>query len=183
MRSGTSIRNNLTGESLTVFVSEDDTAGARQLYEVYLPPQRPSPPRHYHLGFTETFSVLEGALDLFLDRELRHVTLHPGESLTVQLRQIHTFANLRDTPTRITVDTRPAGGVVRAFQIVYGIANNGGSAPDGLPQNPLARLIFIRTTQGYLPQIPLLLQKTIFAVANIIAHLTGLHRRLSRYYS
>jgi len=182
MRSGLTIRNDRTGESLTVLISELDSLGARQLYEVYLPPHRPSPPRHYHLAFTETFTVLEGALDLFLDREHRHVILNPGESLTVQLRQIHTFANLHDSPARITVDTRPAGGVVQAFQIAYGVANDGGSGPDGLPTDPLTRLIFVRTTQGYWPQIPLLVQKISFAAANLLAHVTGLHRRLSRYY-
>jgi hypothetical protein len=28
----------------------------------------------------------------------------------------------------MTVDTRPAGGVVKAFQLAYGVANAGGAA-------------------------------------------------------
>ena len=181
MRSGATIRNNRTGESITMIVSEEDSAGARQFYEVHLPAHRPSPPRHYHLDFSETFSVVAGGLDIFLDREHRHVVLRPGESLTVGPRQIHTFANLRATPSRITIDTRPAAGVVRAFEIAYGVANDGGSGPDGLPTDPLTRLIFTRTTQGYLPQIPLSLQKIAFRAAVALSYLTGLHRRLSRY--
>lgn len=49
-----------TGETLTMLVSEEDNGGVRQLYQVRLPPRRRSPPLHYHLRLTETFSVMEG---------------------------------------------------------------------------------------------------------------------------
>jgi hypothetical protein len=52
---------------------------------------------HYHLDFTETFSALEGKLDLYLGRQRKHLILNPGESVTAQLRQLHTFANERDS--------------------------------------------------------------------------------------
>jgi hypothetical protein len=35
----------------------------------------------------------------------------------------------------------------------YGIANDGGVARDGSPKNPIARFVFVKTTQGYLAGI------------------------------
>jgi mannose-6-phosphate isomerase-like protein (cupin superfamily) len=124
-----------------MLVSKEENGGTRQLYQVHLPPGRPSPPFHYHLKFTETFSVIEGALDLYLGREHRHIVLNARQSVTAEICQVHTFANERDTSAVITIQTKPAGGVVRAFQLAYGVANDGGAAKDGLPRNPLVRLI------------------------------------------
>jgi mannose-6-phosphate isomerase-like protein (cupin superfamily) len=172
------IRNEDSGETLTILVSEQESAGARQLYQVALPPWRPSPPLHYHVDFTETFSVVEGVLDVYLGRERKHLLLKPEESVTVPVRQLHTFANQRDVTTVITVDTQPAGGVVKAFELAYGIANSGGAAKDGLPRNPLARLLFIRISQGFLPAIPLSIQKAVLALAGFLAKISGLEKRL-----
>jgi quercetin dioxygenase-like cupin family protein len=182
MRAGQSIGNRHTGETLTMLISEEETHGTRQLYQVYLPPHRPSPPMHYHLNFTENFSVLEGKLDLYLGSRRKHVILNPGESLTAQIRQPHTFANERDSPALIMIDTLPAAGVVRAFQLAYGVANDGGASPDGLPKNPLIRLLFVRMTQGFLPGIPLFLQRAVFNAVAAIANFTGLQSRLQKYF-
>lgn len=57
MKKNQVIRNNATGETLTMLVSDEDNSGACQLYEVFLPPRRPSPPLHYPADFIETFTV------------------------------------------------------------------------------------------------------------------------------
>jgi mannose-6-phosphate isomerase-like protein (cupin superfamily) len=181
MRAGESIRNNQTGETLIMLVNEEENGGARQLYEVHLPPRRPSPPLHYHLAFAETFQVVEGALDMYLGRERNHVVVHPEEKLTAEIGQLHTFANERDTPAVITIETKPAGGVVRAFQLAYGVANDGGAARDGLPRNPIIRLVFIRMSEGFLPRVPLIVQKAVLGVAAFVARITGIEKRLRRY--
>lgn len=181
MRAGESIRNNRTGETLTMLVSEEENGGARQLYEVHVPAGRPSPPLHRHLAFTETFQVVKGSLDMYLGRERNHVRIHPEEKLTAEIGQLHTFANESGTPAVIRIETKPAGGVVRAFQIAYGVANEGGSARDGLPRNPIVRLVFIRTSEGFLPRVPVIVQKAVFRAADFVAQLTGIEKRLTRY--
>jgi mannose-6-phosphate isomerase-like protein (cupin superfamily) len=183
MRAGETIRNKQTGEALTVLVSEEETAGARQLYQVYIPAKRPSPPSHYHRNFTETFSVLEGKLDIYLGRERRHILLDSQQSVTASIGQVHTFANERDTPALITIETEPAAGVIRAFQLADGIANEGGASPDGLPRNPLVRLVFIKMSEGFLPDIPLFLQKAVYNLAAFIAQFTWMQRTLKKYFS
>jgi quercetin dioxygenase-like cupin family protein len=183
MKKNQTIRNNATGETLTMLISEEDNGGACQLYEVHLPPRRPGPPLHYHTDFIETFTVRQGQLDIYLDKDQKHVLLLPGKNATAQLRQLHRFANEHDEPAIFTIETKPAGGVVKAFQLVYGIANDGGTAKDGLPRNPIARLVFIKTAQGYLPGIPRTLQKLVFACAALLARITGLEKRWQVYFT
>lgn len=183
VKSGQAIENRKTGERLTMITSEADTGGAFQLYRVDLPPLRPGPPLHYHVAFAETFTVLEGTLDIYLGRERRHLRLKSGESILAEAGQLHTFENHSDLPCRMTVETRPAGGVVRAFQLAYGIANDGGAAKDGLPKNPLIRLRFIQISQGFIPGPPRAFQKALFTAAELLSRITGVERRLQRYLS
>jgi mannose-6-phosphate isomerase-like protein (cupin superfamily) len=183
MKKDRTIRNRQTGETLTMLVSEEDNGGTLQIYRVYLPPHRPNPPLHYHIAFTETFTAHEGSLDMYLGRERRLIVLKPGESVTAQIRQPHTFANRADTPCVMTVETRPAGGVVKAFQLAYAAANNGGATADGLPRNPLIRLRFIEISQGFLPGIPIWAQKAVFRLAAFLAVISGMERRIKSYQS
>lgn len=183
MKKNQVIRNNATGETLTMLVSDEDNGGAWQLYEVFLPPRRPSPPPHYHVDFIETFTVKQGKLDIYLSKNETHLVLQPGESTTAHIRQPHRFANDRDEPVIFTINTEPAGGVVKAFQLAYGIANDGGAAKDGLPSNPIARLVFAKTTQGYLPGMPLVLQRIAFAAAALMARIVGWDKRWRGYFT
>jgi len=175
------IANRETGETLTMLVSEEENGGAMQLYRVLLPPHRPNPPLHYHVVFTETFTAVEGTLDMYLGRERRHLRLNAGESMTVQLYQPHRFANTSNQPCTMTVETSPAGGVVKAFQLAYGVANDGDAAKDGLPRNVLVRLRFVAISQGFLPALPLAVQRAVFAVAAILAKIFGVEARVKRY--
>lgn len=183
MRKNAVIGNRETGETLTMLVSEEENGRAMQLYRVHLPAHRPSPPLHYHVAFTETFTAVDGTLDMYLGRERRHLLLNAGESVTVQTYQAHTFANTSDQPCTMTVETKPAGGVVKAFQLAFAVANDGGAAKDGLPANPLLRLRFIAISQGFLPVLPLTFQRTIFAIARFLAKISGVERRVQRYLS
>jgi quercetin dioxygenase-like cupin family protein len=183
MKQNQTIRNNATGETLTMLVSDEENNGVCQLYEVFLPPHRPSPPPHYHVDFTETFTVKQGKLDFYVDSDQKHLLLQPGESATAQIRQPHRFANNRDEPVIFTIKTKPAGGVVKAFQLAYGISNDGGAARDGLPKNPIARLVFAKTTQGYLPAIPRAIQRIVFGCAALLARAVGLEKKWQVYFA
>jgi len=181
MKPGQTIGNKNTGETLTLLVSEDDNDGASNKYEIFLPAHRPSPPLHYHTDFIEIFTVSRGVLDFYLDKEERHVRVMAGQSVTANIRQLHRFANEHDEPVVFTVEARPAGGLVKAFQLAYGIANSGGADKDGLPANPLVKLYFIRLSQGYLAGIPLFLQKAVTGIASFILTVTGKKRELNKY--
>ena len=165
-----------------MLISEDENGGACQPYEERLRPHRPSPPWHYHVDFTETFTVKEGKLDIYVGREQKGLLLRAGENVSAEIRQLHRFANEHDEPVTFTVETKPAGGVVKAFQMAYGIANDGGAGKDGLPKNPIARLVFAKTAQGYLPAIPRLLQVLVFSCASFVARVSGMDKRWQKYF-
>ena len=78
MKKNRVISNDATGETLTMLVSEEENSGACQLYKVCLPP-RPSPPLHYHVDFIETFTVKQAQLDIYVDRDRKHLLLLPGD--------------------------------------------------------------------------------------------------------
>ena len=79
MLSGETIRNDVTGETLTML----ESGGVRQLYAVRIPPHRPSPPLHYHVAFAETFTVMEGALDFYLGLYTDHVFIRYGAGIFI----------------------------------------------------------------------------------------------------
>jgi hypothetical protein len=107
----------------------------------------------------------------------------PGESATTHVRQPHRFANEHGKQVVFTIETKPAGGVVKAFQLAYGIANDGGAAADGLPRNPIARLVFVKTAQGYLPGIPYARQEIAFNCAALLARVAGLEKKWQVYFT
>jgi hypothetical protein len=90
---------------------------------------------------------------------------------------------ITDEPVIFTIKTEPAAGAVKAFQLAYAIANDGGAAKDGLPKNPVARLVFVKATQGYLPVFPRTLQRIAFSCAALVAKLTGLEKRWQVYFT
>jgi hypothetical protein len=71
--------------------------------------------------------------------------------------------------------------VVRAFQLAYAVANDGGAGKDGLPRNPLLRLRFVAISQGFLASIPISFQRFVFAIAALLARISGVERRVKRY--
>jgi mannose-6-phosphate isomerase-like protein (cupin superfamily) len=83
-----------------------DTAG--ELFEAtnWLGPQMAGPPVHVHPTAEESYEVVEGSLDIFIDGEWR--TLRPGESASAPAGVPHTLRNATAEPVRIINIHRPA---------------------------------------------------------------------------
>lgn len=68
--------------------------------EFLLMPDCPAPPPHVHpAGQRETYEVLEGSFEVRKGREWRR--LEPGESVTVEPGEVHTFRNRGPAPVRV----------------------------------------------------------------------------------
>jgi mannose-6-phosphate isomerase-like protein (cupin superfamily) len=61
---------------------------------------------HYHKVTMETYTVVQGDLDVRLGAESH--TLHPGDVIKIAPGVIHSSRSLSETPARITVTTIPA---------------------------------------------------------------------------
>lgn len=95
----------LVGDTYTILVAGDDTAGKYTLIDMHVPPGG-GPPPHRH-DFEEMFTVLEGTLTLTFRGET--LTAHAGETINVPANAPHAFTNAGDGPARLLCLCAPAG--------------------------------------------------------------------------
>ncbi|MBX0325856.1 cupin domain-containing protein [Halomicroarcula sp. F13] len=98
----------------------------------WVSPESPAPSVHYH-PTTETFSALEGQLTVVRDGTPTRVS--PGDSVTVDPDQAHTFRN--DTDETIAFSARlPSLRTVKGLYTVWGLAHERGSDETGTYPGP-----------------------------------------------
>jgi quercetin dioxygenase-like cupin family protein len=100
----------IAGDTYTILLSGDDTAGRFMLIDMLVPPGGgPTPHRH---DFEETFVVLEGEIEVTFRGETS--TLRAGETANIPANAPHFFRNTTDRAARPAVHLRPigAGGVL-----------------------------------------------------------------------
>ncbi len=95
----------VVGDTYTILVSGDETAGRYTLIDMYVPPGG-GPPPHRH-DFEEMFTVLDGEIEL----TFRGVTAvaTAGETINVPANAPHVFRNASERPARLLCLCSPAG--------------------------------------------------------------------------
>jgi quercetin dioxygenase-like cupin family protein len=96
----------VVGDTYTVLLSGEQTAGRFAMLDMLIPPGG-GPPPHRH-DFEECFRVLEGSLEVRV-RDLPPVRLEAGESANVPANAPHTFRNAARVPARLLCTVAPAG--------------------------------------------------------------------------
>jgi quercetin dioxygenase-like cupin family protein len=95
----------LVGDTYTILVNGEDTAGAYTLIDMHVPPGG-GPPPHRH-DFEEMFTVLDGEVQVsFRDQKL---IVRVGETINVPANAPHAFTNAGPAPTRLLCLCAPAG--------------------------------------------------------------------------
>jgi quercetin dioxygenase-like cupin family protein len=87
----------LVGDTYTILVSGEDTAGAYTLIDMHVP-SGGGPPPHRH-DFEEMFSVLDGEVEVTFRGET--MTARSGETINVPANAPHAFRNVGDEPARL----------------------------------------------------------------------------------
>jgi len=95
----------LVGDTYTILVSGEDTAGRYTLIDMHVPPNG-GPPPHRH-DFEEMFTVLEGEVSATFRGET--VVLHAGETINVPANAPHAFTNAGSSPARLLCLCSPSG--------------------------------------------------------------------------
>ena len=95
----------VAGDTYTILVSGEDTAGRYCLIDMYVPPGG-GPPPHRH-DFEEMFSILEGEIE-FTFRGAKAVG-RAGETVNIPANAPHSFKNASDQPARLLCLCSPAG--------------------------------------------------------------------------
>jgi quercetin dioxygenase-like cupin family protein len=93
------------GDTYSILVSGDDTAGRYCLIDMYVPPSG-GPPPHRH-DFEEMFTILEGEIELVFRGE-RSIA-RAGQTLNIPANAPHSFKNKSARPARLLCMASPAG--------------------------------------------------------------------------
>jgi quercetin dioxygenase-like cupin family protein len=96
----------VVGDTYTVLLSGEQTAGRFAMLDMLIPPGG-GPPPHRH-DFEECFRVLEGSLEVRL-RDLPPVRLEAGESANIPANAPHSFRNPAEVPVRLLCTVAPSG--------------------------------------------------------------------------
>jgi quercetin dioxygenase-like cupin family protein len=95
----------LVGDTYTILVAGQDTAGKYTLIDMHVPPGG-GPPPHRH-DFEEMFTVLDGEVRATFRGET--ITVKAGETVNVPANAPHSFTNASETPSRLLCLCAPAG--------------------------------------------------------------------------
>ena len=105
----------VVGDTYTVLLSGEQTAGRFALIDMLIPAGG-GPPPHRH-DFEECFHVLEGSVEVKL-RDSPPVRLQAGETVNIPANAPHSFRNVGDVPARLLCTAVPAG--LEAFFAEFG---------------------------------------------------------------
>ena len=94
------------GSTYVVNRPSADSDGDLVEMEFVLPPGCVPPPPHIHPHQVESYKVLEGSIDILIDRDWQ--TLGPGESASVPIGVSHTFRNSSENVVRVQNWHEPA---------------------------------------------------------------------------
>jgi quercetin dioxygenase-like cupin family protein len=96
------------GSQFTVLASATDPRRDQLVMELILPPGCIPPPPHVHPHSSETFEVLDGALELKCEGKWHRLTT--GERLTIKPGQTHTLRNRERSAVRVRNVHEPDSG-------------------------------------------------------------------------
>lgn len=135
----------LVGDTYTILVTGDDTAGKYTLIDMHVPPGG-GPPPHRH-DFEEMFTVLEGEVELsFRDQ---HLVAKAGETVNVPANAPHAFRNASSEAARLLCMCTPPGQEA-FFSAVGAPVTSRTEPPPALDED--AQAAFIAKSKALAPQ-------------------------------
>ena len=172
IRSGDTIHNPVTGETLTFLEASCDTGGEYVLVECTVEPDGFVASPHVHPSQTERFEVVSGKLGLRAGRAIQH--LEPGESAVVEPGTAHKFWNAGDDRAVFRCEVRPALQFESLLETMFALAEDGKTNRRGMP-NPfrLAVIANAHFDTVRLPVVPAALQKAALAMGSPLGRLLG----------
>ena len=135
----------LVGDTYTILVAGQDTAGKYTLIDMHVPPGG-GPPPHRH-DFEEMFTVLTGEVRVTFRGET--IVARAGQTVNVPANAPHSFTNASDTPSRLLCMCAPAGQEEFFTLVGQPVATRTEAPP---PLSPDAQAAFIARSKSLAPQ-------------------------------
>jgi quercetin dioxygenase-like cupin family protein len=95
----------LVGDTYTITVTGEETAGRFSVIDMHIPPCG-GPPPHRH-DFEETFILLEGEMEAIFRGQ--KILAKAGDTATIPANAPHQFTNVSSKPVRLICICSPAG--------------------------------------------------------------------------
>jgi quercetin dioxygenase-like cupin family protein len=135
----------VVGDTYTILLTGDDTAGRYTLIDMHVPPGG-GPPPHRH-DFEEMFTVLDGEVELTFRGE--HSVARAGETVNVPANAPHAFTNASGRPARLLCICSPPGQENFFLAVGDPVANRTEPPPE---LDEAAKAAFIARSQALAPQ-------------------------------
>jgi mannose-6-phosphate isomerase-like protein (cupin superfamily) len=134
IRTGDTIHNPVTGESITFLATSRDTDGDAVVIETVVQPDGFVAAAHVHPSQSERFAVKHGTLGLKVGG--KRLTLEAGDVAVVDPGTPHKFWNEGDEPVTFVCEVRPALQFESLLETMFDLAADGKTNRKGMP-NPL----------------------------------------------
>jgi quercetin dioxygenase-like cupin family protein len=172
IRSGDTLHNPVTGETLHFITAASDTNGEYVLLEAVIEPDGFVAAAHMHPFQTEVFEVLEGTIEFKAGG--KEIVAGAGDTVVVEPGTAHRFRNAGDTPARFRCEVRPALQFEQLIETMFALANDGKTNRKGMP-NPvrLAAIAKHHFDDVRLPFPPVFMQRLGLALGAPVARLLG----------
>jgi quercetin dioxygenase-like cupin family protein len=172
IRTGQSLSNPATGETLVFRTTSADTNGERVVVETFVEPNGAVAAAHVHPAQEERFEVLAGELEFRLGK--RKLVAKPGDRVLVPAGTSHRFRNVGDETAHFVCEVTPALGFERLIETMFSLAEDGKVNKKGMP-NPLRLAVIARHHFGdvRLPFPPAWLQRLGLALGAPLGRLLG----------
>ena len=172
IRSGETLYNPVTGESMTFVTTARETGGEYVEIELRADPDAFVAAAHVHPSQTETFAVVEGTLGVEVDGDTR--TASRGDVLVVEPGQAHKWWNAGDSQLVFRCEIRPALKFEQLIETMFSLAADGKTNQKGMP-NPfrLAVIAKAHLDTVVLPFPPVWAQKAALAIGAPLGRMLG----------
>lgn len=177
------IVNPVTGDRMTILQSAQTSNGAYAKFQFELPPGAKGSPFHYHTRMSETFTVLEGCLEMEVGQKGNYRTLQAGESLQVPPGSPHGFRNASNEWVTFTSENLPATGFEQFIRGMFGLAIDGKVNVEGMPTNLLQLALLIQKADLVLVGPPAIVQTLLISGLVKLGRLLRVERSLIKYKS
>ncbi|MDQ4137801.1 MAG: cupin domain-containing protein [Actinomycetota bacterium] len=174
------IENPISGERVTFLATADETRGEYTRVRTEISAGGRGTVLHYHLAYTEAFTVLEGTLNMCVGRGNKRV-LGKGESAFVPLRTPHRFWNPSAELAVFEVEVRPSRDFEKALRAQCGLVADGRTNDKAVPRNLFELALIYELSESYIAGLPLFLQTRLFGALARIARWRGYDPEFSQY--
>src|SRR5215203_3728290 len=180
-KAGDKLYNPVQGDWIVFGQTAEDTGGELMSGELVVAPSGGNP-LHVHPLQEEHFEVLSGTFGVQIGDEQR--SLGEGEEATVPPGTPHRWFNKDDQhEARVSVELRPALNSETFFETLYGLARDGRTDENGVPNilQQAVTLTGINKGEIYLASPPVAVQKALLAALAPVGRLLGYKDQYPRY--